>query len=69
MVFKRSESIFSPRMWRCFPLIPNQIVGTKIFSTYVEVFPGLKLILRLCRYFLHVCGGVSSLDNDDIVGL
>ena len=38
---------FSPRMWRCFPFIVNQIISTEIFSTYVEVFLLCLLLLIL----------------------
>ena len=55
------EGLFSPRMWRCFPLVINQIVSTEIFSTYVEVFLIQRIDKNAKSYFLHVCGGVSQL--------
>ena len=50
---------FSPRMWRCFPVLNKEIFVQGIFSTYVEVFLNLLLpTIQRCN-FLHVCGGVS----------
>ena len=58
--FLGGMTIFSPRMWRCFPLYRFGWKANSIFSTYVEVF--LSLYARSIAFsdFLHVCGGVSN---------
>ena len=54
---------FSPRMWRCFLELIDQIARAKIFSTYVEVFLFAWRAGSHCVNFLHVCGGVSLQDS------
>ena len=58
-------SRFSPHTWRCFLQMlinPNQL---EVFSTYVEVFPQQKLLLRDESGFLHIRGGVSEWFRDE----
>ena len=55
----RRCKIFSPRMWRCFCLFVRTFLISKIFSTYVEVFPWSLSRSHPSLHFLHVCGGVS----------
>ena len=33
---------FSPRMWRCFQVVVLMLRPSLLFSTYVEVFPGIS---------------------------
>ena len=46
-------------MWRCFFRRLLYSFDSKIFSTYVEVFPRRKKPSQNILNFLHVCGGVS----------
>ncbi len=55
--------LFSPRMWRCFPLQRPLRLRLSIFSTYVEVFLKTSRINGCATDFLHVCGGVSALKS------
>ena len=52
-------ALFSPRMWRCFPVATASKPAVYIFSTYVEVFLLVISQLTIFVNFLHVCGGVS----------
>ena len=41
-------------------MVLKVLVLVLVFSTYVEVFPRLRLSKYLHACFLHVCGGVSD---------
>ena len=43
-------------------MVLKVLVLVLVFSTYVEVFPRLRLSKYLHACFLHVCGGVSNAD-------
>ena len=52
---------FSPRSWRCFLITIFTFFSRSVFSTFVEVFLKLRLLLVLMVRFLYVRGGVSPL--------
>ena len=49
----------SPRPWRCFPQCGIAKRMTPVFSTSVEVFLALILLVLFIHRLLHVRGGVS----------
>ena len=50
---------FSPRQWRCFQNITENLLKEVVFSTPVEVFLFTQKILPQTKRFLHASGGVS----------
>ena len=52
--------VFSPRTWRCFPFIIWFYSCYEVFSTHVEVFLLLSVIIISNSGFLHARGGVSA---------
>ena len=55
---------FSPRAWRCFLYFWRYIFWSCVFSTCVEVFPKRMIKTSLKNCFLHVRGGVSTLEAE-----
>ena len=50
---------FSPHTWRCFSFRTVSLLISKVFSTYVEVFPYRLELKAAWLRFLHIRGGVS----------
>ena len=51
--------MFSPRMWRCFSIFDYVDSGACVFSTHVEMFLLVSLLMMRLQGFLHACGDVS----------
>ena len=49
----------APRMWRCYDILPDEITGSDVCSTHVEMFRSQPGTGPLHRCLLHACGDVS----------